>query len=189
MAEKQAFQLTENEMEQFGLWLSLDLTERAGVRGRRQERPMEGYFCTRPNGKVPGAELRGSDFSLRVVLLIHGWRSTGMSIRAAAEKVAEDYRSFLEMRLGSKTEIDETVRSAYYYPLREKLAIDQQLEFWFWNFQHWCGWIGRIDRRLIESVILDYSQSGKSDSEALFRALISEVRSATRSVRVHRILG
>jgi len=189
MAEKQALQLTENEMEQFGRWLSLDLTERAGVRGRRQERPMEGYFCTRPNGKVPGAELRGFDFSLRVVLLIHGWRSTGMSIRAAAEKVAEDYRSFLEMRLGSKTEIDETVRSAYYYPLREKLAIDQQLEFWFWNFQHWCGWIGRIDRSLIESVILDYSQSGKSDSEALFRALISEVRSATRSVRVHRILG
>ncbi len=190
MIEKQPFSLTQDEMQWFGRWFSLDIAERTGIRGRRQKQAMVGAFCTRPvvlgGGRKPPGQLHGSDFSLRVALLIHGWHRTGMSVRKAAEKVAEDYRYFLKTHLGGDTEIDETVRQAYYYRVRKKHPLDVLLESWFWNFLHCCDWIKVCDPRATDLIALDYQNKGRPEMATMFRDFVVDVRQGLPLGRLHR---
>ena len=135
LTQRRTDSLTTENMEGFGLYLSIDLAERAGQRGRRQKAPMVGMFTT---WLVPcPRRFRKTDFSLRVALLVHGWHKTGLSVLEAAEKVAEEYE-FVRVRLGHRgrrstwsdgiTEVDETVRTTYYKFVERYPEIDVLLE-------------------------------------------------------------
>jgi hypothetical protein len=161
MALNRTESLTVTDMEDFGCWLSMDLAERAGLRGRRQKQPMVGMFIT---WCVPcPARFRGSDFSLRVALLVHGWRKTGLPILEAAEKVALEYE-FVKRRLGKRgrpsewsqgaTEKDETVRTTYYKFVKRYPEIDVLLEMWWWHYWNWYKWVISVDERGIDMATL-----------------------------------
>jgi len=185
-------------MEGFGTWLSIGLATRPGRRGRRQTQPMAGAWCTWASGDKPVVRqpfgMRGSDFSLRVSLLVHGWHRTGLSIQAAAERTAE--YDLVQSQLGKsrrgrrsvcsgwaegETEKDETVRTTYYKFLqRHSETIDQLLESWFWNYLQWSDWAINADTRALDLLAEEYQTKGERENASHFLALVESIRSEAR---------
>ena len=177
--------LTAEVMRRFGLWLSIDLAERTGRRGCRQKRPMIGMFTT---WCVPcPRRFRGSDFSLRVALLVQGWHKTGLAVLLSAEKVAQDYECFLKRHLGKSrrgkrstmpvgTEIDEVVRTIYYKFIKRNPEVDVLLEMWFSYYLHWCDWVISVDETGIELTVQEYISQDLPESAKAFRELATSAR-------------
>jgi hypothetical protein len=177
--------LTAGVMERLGLWLSMDLGERTGRRGRRQRQAMVGMFTTWCVPCPP--RFRGSDFSLRVALLVHGWHQTGLPVLLAAERVARDYDYFLKRHLGKGrrgrhssfapgTEIDEVVRTTYYKFVERYPEIDVLLELWFFNYLHWCDWVISVHESGIELTVQEYIRNSQLESAKSFRELATSAR-------------
>ena len=131
--------------------------------------------------------LRGSDFSLRVALLVHGWHKVGMQVLTAAEKVAEDYKGFLCLHLGKGkrgkrcswgkgTELDETVRTIYYKFIGKCPEIDVLLEIWLWYYFHWLDWVVSVDEAGIELTVQKYIEQDQPESAKAFRKLATSAR-------------
>ncbi|MBI3695332.1 MAG: tetratricopeptide repeat protein [Acidobacteria bacterium] len=179
------FTLTADEMETFGLWLSLGVAERTGRRGHRQKKPMPGMFVAWGfGGQGRKALLRGSDFDFRIALLVHGWRRAGLPIQRAAERTAE--YSFVRSRLGrgkrgrrsdwgeGVTEVDETVRTTYYKLLKRRPNLDELLESWYWHSRRGWEWVRNADQRELDCAA---KRGGPEDAE-LFLDLVRRIRAA-----------
>ena len=167
--------IDEMEMEDFGLWLFIDLASRTGRRGRPQKQPMTGVFCSRTFGRNPGVpqkcQLRGTDFSLRVGLWVEGWCRTGMTILEACRRASEV--ELVKARLskpkrgrrpkipgGGKQEVDETVHTCY-YAVQKRFDLEHLFPaYWNW-FLEWRKWIVSADKETLSFVAGLYRQNGQ----------------------------
>jgi hypothetical protein len=175
--------LTAEEMEEFGSWLFIDLASRPGQRGRPQKNPMQGVFSKLSFGKSPGMQqrgmLRGSDFSRRLALWVHGWRGTGMTMRRACEKAAEV--DLVKARLGRPTrgrkpnipgdgeqEADETIRTCY-DAVRKKWGLDQMLRAYYGWFLDWKQWVIDANEKALKFVAGLYPKTGPVNAKSFLR--------------------
>lgn len=178
-----SLKLTAKQMEDFGCWLFIDLASRTGQRGRPQKNPMSGVFSTRTFGKNPGVPqrgaLRGSDFSRRLALWVHGWRSAGMSIRRACEMAAE--QDLVKARLGKPVrgrrpripgegvqEIELTVRTCY-AAVGDKFCLDKMLRGYYIWFCEWVKWVVAADDRTLKFTAGLYPKTGPVSGEGFLQ--------------------
>jgi tetratricopeptide (TPR) repeat protein len=155
-------------------------------------------WCQWAFAKNPGVrqvgQMRGSDLSLRVALLVHGWHTTGLTILEAAEKTAE--YPLVRSRLGKTgrgrrstwgegvTEMDETVRTIYYKFRQRRPKVDDLLEAWLWSYVYWCEWVISCDDRALDLVEQKYLERGEAENAPLFRSLAEAIReSALQEIR------
>lgn len=184
MSDIDPLKLTADQMEDFGCWLFIDLASRTGQRGRAQKTPMKGVFSAPQFGKNPGVPqpgmLRGSDFSRRLALWVHGWHRSGMSIRSACEKAAEV--ELVQARLGKAIrgrkpqfsgdgiqEADQTIRTCY-IAVRKKWGLDQMLRAYYYDwFIGWSEWVRAADERTLRFVAGLYPKTGPVSGEHFLR--------------------
>lgn len=176
----------------------MDLAERHGTRGRRQEAPMIGMFTTwpmvAPDQPAPGKPrvrsphgFRRSDFSLRVALLVYGWHMTGIPILLAAEKVATEYELFVRLHLGigkrgrkskfsDRTDIDESVRTQYYKLVEAGVCVAAWFDLFLGSYRSWLEWVKLADERAILWTVGDYVKGGHPEWAAAFQRFADRVR-------------
>jgi hypothetical protein len=179
-------------MQHFGSWLFLDLCSRTGQRGRRQKEPMRGVWSSRTYGRSRGARqpsrMRGSDFSLRLTLWIHGWHRLGLPIQEAAGKAAEE--DFVKSHLGRSkrgrpsawgegvTEVDDTARTFYYKFLARRPGLDINMLFdgMLANYLGWREWVIRADEFTLNFAAGLYTKRGLPEQGKQFLALADRIR-------------
>jgi len=189
-------------MEEFGSWLSIDLAKRNGQRGRRQTEIMAGVFSawSFPQGRKAHrlGQIRETDFSFRVALLVHGWRTTGLTCAEASERVAE--YPMVQTHLGKSkrgrhsigsegvTEKDETTRIHYYKFRKNHPDLAELLKLWFSAFRCWRKWALSIDEKVVDFVAMRYRERGEPEKAEQFEVLVKRIRSESqrRLVFYHR---
>jgi hypothetical protein len=183
------------QMEEFGSWLFLDLAIRPSKRGRRQTQPLAGVFVGWTFGKNPRVRhqglLRGTDFSFRLALWIHGWYRAGMSIKGACDKARK--QDFVRSWLGKGqrgrrcrwaeggTEVDETAKTVYYKFRARRPQMDQLLMGWFLSFCAWREWVVNADEETLRFVKGLYESRGQRDNGRRFLELALRLRQPTAS--------
>lgn len=179
--------LSIDEMERFGRWLSIGLASRPGTRGRRQKNVMAGMWnaWSLPTAQGQGGlRLRKTDFTLRVSLLVHGFHRVGLTIEKAADRVGE--YPFGGRQLGSRKRSNSvqeevgfgpTLRTGYYYPfLRENPNLGQIFELWWGIYLYWKDSIVSEDPGTIRFITERYRGKGQDEVAEEFLLLVEDIQ-------------
>jgi hypothetical protein len=130
--------------------------------------------------------MRGTDFSLRVTLLVQGWHKTGLTILDAATKTAE--YPFVDARLGKSSRgrrsswedaepaKDDTVRQFYYAFRRNHRNLDELLDAWYAAYLEWCAWVIAASERTLDHVVAKYERRGQTENAKEFRLFARRIR-------------
>jgi hypothetical protein len=141
----------------------------------------------KPTGVRKRGQMRGTDSSLRIALMVHGHhRKNGLSILRACELVAE---TTLAAKLGHSkrgrpsgipgdgvTEVDETVKSLYSDFRKRKPDLDEQLAIWIGIYKRWRAWVKTADTTTIEFVRQKYRKTRNPELGILFYEHAQRIR-------------